>query len=121
VRHEAYDGLVPHPNQMNLDQFVLEYATPRAGSPRARDSPGAGTDRMRSGESATADVESLDEIVNRVRELTEVASSDRIFLNPNCGFGTSAERPVADGAHGIRKAQRSCSGRQKVAWKLTRP
>jgi len=100
----SYDGLIPYLNRMNLDQFVLEYATPRAGSPRALAALrppaqiGYGVVNPR-----TADVESVDEIVHRVRELTEVVSSDRIFLNPDCGFGTFAERPVADASTAFAK------------------
>jgi 5-methyltetrahydropteroyltriglutamate--homocysteine methyltransferase len=100
----SYDGLMPYLNRMNLDQFVLEYATPRAGSPRALAALrppaqiGYGVVNPR-----TADVESVDEIVHRVRELTEVVYSDRIFLNPDCGFGTFAERPVADATTAFAK------------------
>ena len=31
----------------------------------------------------------------RVRRLEEVLGSGRLFLNPDCGFGTFADRPVA--------------------------
>jgi 5-methyltetrahydropteroyltriglutamate--homocysteine methyltransferase len=92
-----YDGLVPYLNRMNLDQFVLEYATSRAGTPKAlaglrsQAQIGYGVVNPR-----TAEVEDPDYIVERVRELTEFVSADRIYLNPDCGFGTFAERPVAD-------------------------
>ncbi|HXQ26698.1 MAG TPA: cobalamin-independent methionine synthase II family protein [Candidatus Acidoferrales bacterium] len=92
-----YDGLIPYLNRMKLDQFVLEYATSRAGTPKALAALrpdaqiGYGVVNPR-----TSDVEDPNEIVRRVRELTEFVSPDRIFLNPDCGFGTFAERPVAD-------------------------
>ncbi len=92
-----YDGLMPYLNRMKLDQFVLEYATSRAGPPRAlaqlRPSAeiGYGVVNPR-----TAEIEKPEEIVTRVRELTEFIAPERIFLNPDCGFGTFAERPVAD-------------------------
>jgi 5-methyltetrahydropteroyltriglutamate--homocysteine methyltransferase len=92
-----YDGLVPYLNRMKLDQFVLEYATSRAGSPKAlaglrsNAQIGYGVVNPR-----TPDVEDPAEIAQRVRELTEFVSADRIYLNPDCGFGTFAERPVAD-------------------------
>jgi 5-methyltetrahydropteroyltriglutamate--homocysteine methyltransferase len=92
-----YDGLVPYLHRMNLDQFVLEYATSRAGTPKAlaglrsQAQIGYGVVNPR-----TAEVEDPDYIVERVRELTEFVSADRIYLNPDCGFGTFAERPVAD-------------------------
>jgi len=92
-----YDGLIPYLNRMKLDQFVLEYATSRAGTPKALAAlrPGAqigyGVVNPR-----TSEIEPPEEIVSRVRELAEIISPDRIFLNPDCGFGTFAERPVAD-------------------------
>ncbi|MGC2332685.1 MAG: cobalamin-independent methionine synthase II family protein [Candidatus Acidiferrales bacterium] len=92
-----YDGLMPYLNRMKFDQFVLEYATSRAGTPRAlaqlqpRAQIGYGVVNPR-----TAEIEKPEEIVGRVRELTEFIAPERIFLNPDCGFGTFAERPVAD-------------------------
>lgn len=92
-----YDGLMPYLNRMKLDQFVLEYATLRAGSPQAlaqlqpRAQIGYGVVNPR-----TAEIEKPEEIVARVRELAKFVAPERIFLNPDCGFGTFAERPVAD-------------------------
>lgn len=92
-----YDGLVPYLNRMKLDQFVLEYATSRAGAPAAL---GALRPDAQVGYGAvnprTSDVEHPDEVAKRVRELTQFVSPERIFLNPDCGFGTFADRPVAD-------------------------
>jgi len=92
-----YDGLIPYLNRMKVGQFVLEYATSRAGSPRVlaglqpHAQIGYGVVNPR-----TSEIESPDEIVARVRELAGFVSPDRIFLNPDCGFGTFAERPMAD-------------------------
>jgi 5-methyltetrahydropteroyltriglutamate--homocysteine methyltransferase len=99
-----YDGLVPYLNRMHLDQFVLEYATSRAGSPkvlaglRPEAQIGFGVVNPR-----TSEIENPDDIVRHVRELTEFVSADRIYLNPDCGFGTFAERPVADAATAFAK------------------
>jgi len=93
----SYDGLIPYLNRMKLSQFVLEYATERAGAPKALAGlrPGAqigyGVVNPR-----TSEIENPDEIAKRVRELAPFVSPDCIFLNPDCGFGTFAERPVAD-------------------------
>ena len=92
-----YDGLIPYLNRMKLGQFVLEYATSRAGTPKALAALrpdaqiGYGVVNPR-----TASIEDPQEIARRVRELREFVAPDRIFLNPDCGFGTFAERPVAD-------------------------
>ncbi len=92
-----YDGLIPYLNRMKLGQFVLEYATSRAGTPAAlaalnsKAQVGYGAVNPR-----TADVENPDEIVRRAKELTQYVAPERIYLNPDCGFGTFADRPVAD-------------------------
>lgn len=92
-----YDGLIPYLNRMKLDQFVLEYATSRAGAPEAlaqlrpNAEIGYGVVNPR-----TAEIEKPREIAARVRELEKFVATERIFLNPDCGFGTFAERPVAD-------------------------
>ena len=44
----------------------------------------------------TAEIEAPEAIVKKVRELTEFVAPDRVYLNPDCGFGTFAERPMAD-------------------------
>ena len=51
----------------------------------------------------TLDVESPDEIVTRVRRVAEVLGPDRVFLNPDCGFGTFADRPVGTPDIAFRK------------------
>lgn len=92
-----YDGLIPYLNQMKLDQFVLEYATSRAGAPAAlaalnpKAQVGYGAVNPR-----TSDVEAPEDIARRVRELAQFVAPERIYLNPDCGFGTFAERPMAD-------------------------
>ncbi len=100
----SYDALIPHLGSMRAHQFVLEYATPRAGSlealaglPRGAQL-GFGVVNPR-----TSEVEAPEAIADRVRQLTEVVPADRVFLNPDCGFGTFAERPVADASVAYRK------------------
>ncbi len=110
-----YDGLIPYLNRMKLDQFVLEYATARAGTPKALASLredaqiGYGVVNPR-----TSEIEPPDEIVARVRELTEFISPERIFLNPDCGFGTFAERPVADARTAYAKLRTLVAAAEKL-------
>jgi 5-methyltetrahydropteroyltriglutamate--homocysteine methyltransferase len=91
---------------MHVDQFVLEYATPRAGAPEAllrlpeRASVGFGAVNPR-----TETIESPDAIAERVRTVSRLLGAERIFLNPDCGFGTFAERPVATAATAFKKLQ----------------
>ena len=92
-----YGPLLPYLMEMKIDQLVLEYATPRAGELRVFKEYGSdkelglGVVNPRSTE-----VEAQDSIVQRVREATKYFEPSKIYLNPDCGFGTFAERPVND-------------------------
>jgi 5-methyltetrahydropteroyltriglutamate--homocysteine methyltransferase len=91
----SYDALIPHLSRMHIQQYVLEYATPRAGSLEAlKGLP----DRAQLGFGAvnprTVNIESPDDIVTQVTRVGEIIDPQRIFLNPDCGFGTFADRPV---------------------------
>ena len=91
----SYEPLVPTMMGMHLDQLVLEYATPRAGElaafqhHRQEKEIGLGVVNPRSDE-----MESPDSVVERVKEALEYFKPQQIFLNPDCGFGTFAERPM---------------------------
>ena len=42
----------------------------------------------------TVNVESVDDIVARVEEVRAFLPDEKILLNPDCGFGTFAQRPM---------------------------
>jgi 5-methyltetrahydropteroyltriglutamate--homocysteine methyltransferase len=90
-----YGPMLPYLVQMNIDQLVLECATPRAGEMEVfkeygnEKEIGLGVVNPR-----TDEIETPDEIVARVKELLEYFDPDKIYLNPDCGFGTFAERNV---------------------------
>jgi 5-methyltetrahydropteroyltriglutamate--homocysteine methyltransferase len=92
-----YGPLLPYLTEMKVDQLVLEFATPRAGELEVfkeygdEKEIGLGVVNPRSPE-----VESSDLIEKRVREATRFFDRSKIYLNPDCGFGTFAERPVND-------------------------
>lgn len=91
-----YDALRRTLDAMDVDQWVLELATPRAGDLHMfLDGPdreiGLGVVNPR-----TDAVESPEAIASRVRQAMFYFDASRIWLNPDCGFGTFAERPVAD-------------------------
>ncbi len=102
----SYDELIPHFARMHVDQFVLEYATERAGDPAllAGLPPGShvgfGVVNPR-----TDEVEDPEAIARRVRALAEVVGHERIHLNPDCGFGTFAVRPMNAEATAVRKLE----------------
>jgi len=91
----AYDPLIPYFSRMQVQQLVLEYATERAGSVEVLgDLPpdkeiGLGVCNPRS-----AEIESVDFIIGKVKALLRHRRPEQIYLNPDCGFGTFAERPV---------------------------
>ncbi|MBB5173365.1 cobalamin-independent methionine synthase II family protein [Texcoconibacillus texcoconensis] len=91
-----YDPLMPHLAKLNLDQLVLEFATPRAGELQALEvfkdteiEVGLGVVNPR-----VPEVETVDEIVDRVKEAAQYIPLNRLFLNPDCGFGTFAQKPM---------------------------
>jgi 5-methyltetrahydropteroyltriglutamate--homocysteine methyltransferase len=92
-----YGPLLPYLTEMKVDQLVLEFATPRAGELEVfkeygdEKEIGLGVVNPRSSE-----VESPDLIEKRVKEATKFFDPSKIYLNPDCGFGTFAERPVND-------------------------
>ncbi len=99
-----YDPLVPYFARMKVNQFVLEYATPRAGSPEPlRGLPSTAQIGFGSVNPRTVEVESPEEIATHVRRVTEVVGPERVFLNPDCGFGTFADRPVGTPDVAFRK------------------
>jgi 5-methyltetrahydropteroyltriglutamate--homocysteine methyltransferase len=91
-----YEPLISYLILMRVRQWVLEFATPRAGElavfrpyPALRREIGLGVANPRS-----ADVEAPEAIVTRVEEALHYFAPSQIFLNPDCGFGTFAERPI---------------------------
>ncbi|MCA8952876.1 MAG: cobalamin-independent methionine synthase II family protein [Planctomycetes bacterium] len=101
-----YEPLLPTLARMQVDQFVLEYATPRAGSEDllvqlpARASVGFGAVNPR-----TEPDEDPAVIAARVERLAGLLGRERIWLNPDCGFGTFADRPVATEAQATKKLE----------------
>lgn len=90
-----YGPLLPYLMRMNVRQLVLEFATPRAGEIdvfkeyRNEKEIGFGVVNPR-----TDVVETPEEIAGRVRQILRYFDPDKIYLNPDCGFGTFAERNI---------------------------
>jgi 5-methyltetrahydropteroyltriglutamate--homocysteine methyltransferase len=88
----SYHPLIPYFERIQVQQLVLEYATPRAGA--VVNVPGKelglGVVNPR-----TATVETAAEVVERVQAASAtLPPGTTIFLNPDCGFGTFARRPM---------------------------
>jgi 5-methyltetrahydropteroyltriglutamate--homocysteine methyltransferase len=90
-----YGPMLPYLMQMNIQQLVLEFATPRAGELEVfkeyddEKEIGLGVVNPR-----TDEIEPPEQIVARVKQLAKFYDPEKIFLNPDCGFGTFAERNV---------------------------
>jgi 5-methyltetrahydropteroyltriglutamate--homocysteine methyltransferase len=101
-----YGPLLPWLMRMDVDQLVLEMATPRAGEVDVfkeyanEKEIGLGVANPR-----TDAIEKPAEIVARVKQMLKYFDPDKIFLNPDCGFGTFAERCVNTPEIAYRKLQ----------------
>ena len=94
----SYHPLAPYLARLDVQQLVLEFATPRAGelgallgAPDIVDGKelGLGVVNPR-----TPETEPVQAIVERVEEALQYLPPERIFLNPDCGFGTFSSRPM---------------------------
>lgn len=86
-----YAPLLPWFERMEVDQLVLEYATPRAGAllPLGAKELGLGAVNPR-----TSEVESQEFLRGKISEALEMVGPERLFLNPDCGFATFSERAM---------------------------
>ncbi len=91
-----YAPLVKYFQQMKVDQFVLEFATPRAGSLSVLEGLSSGGKELGLGavNPRTDVVETPEQIASRVREAMKYFDPSHIYLNPDCGFATFAETPL---------------------------
>lgn len=105
----SYHPLTSYLSRLKVKQLVLEFATPRAGELAAllgskeileNKELGLGVTNPRSPE-----IESVAAIVSRVEEALHYLPPERIFLNPDCGFGTFSTRPVSSVEIATRKLE----------------
>ena len=94
-----YTPLLPLFEETLPNILTLEFSTPRAGeisslfsSDLIRENCILGLGVMNP---RTDEIESLEEIIYRVKEVMKFIPKERIWLNPDCGFATFANRPVS--------------------------
>ena len=94
-----YTPLLPLFEETLPNILTLEFSTPRAGeisslfnSDLIRENCILGLGVMNP---RTDDIESLESILSRVEEVMQYIPKERIWLNPDCGFATFANRPVS--------------------------
>jgi 5-methyltetrahydropteroyltriglutamate--homocysteine methyltransferase len=87
----SYHPLASYLERLHVQQLVLEYATERAGTllPFAGKELGLGVVNPR-----TELIESPDTIRAAIEQALQLYPAERVFLNPDCGFGTFSNRPV---------------------------
>jgi 5-methyltetrahydropteroyltriglutamate--homocysteine methyltransferase len=94
----SYHPLAPYLARLKVRQLVLEFATPRAGELGALfGAPEISNDKelgLGVVNPRTPETEPVQEIVERVQEALQYLPPERIFLNPDCGFGTFSSRPM---------------------------
>lgn len=110
-----YQPLVDCFSEMNIRQLVLEYATPRAGDLAVIGQAfsdrevGLGVCNPR-----TDEAESPDWIAQRIREALKYWPPEKIFLNPDCGFGCFANRCVNEQQVAFQKLKAMATAAQQV-------
>src|SRR5699024_12502223 len=94
--HGPYYPLMPHLSKLNVDQLVLEYATPRAGELHALEQLKDTTMEIGLGvvNPRIPQVETVEEIVERVHEAASYIPYKRLFLYTDCGCVTYALRAL---------------------------
>ena len=87
----SYAPLHEYLQQLKVHQLVLEYATERAGDllPFEGKELGLGVVNPR-----IERVETPEEIRAAISRALKLFPADKLFLNPDCGFGTFSNRPV---------------------------
>jgi 5-methyltetrahydropteroyltriglutamate--homocysteine methyltransferase len=92
----SYEPLLPLLESTQIGTFFLECCTPRAGEFKVLASLpqnrriGVGVVNQK-----LNDVESVDRIVRQAEAAIDVLGPHRVLLNPDCGFATFADNPLA--------------------------
>ena len=61
----------------------------------------------------TENIESVDDIVASVQEVRKILPDEKILLNPDCGFGTFAQRPMNSDEIAFEKLKVMVDGSEK--------
>ena len=92
----GYGPLVDTLSSLNVGTYLLEFCTPRAGDleavsslpPDRRIGVGVVNPKLDT-------IESASEIIQRAERAIAMFGPERVLLNPDCGFATFADNPVA--------------------------
>jgi 5-methyltetrahydropteroyltriglutamate--homocysteine methyltransferase len=93
-----YTSLLPLLQTLQVGTFFLEMATPRAGELEVlRELPGACRIGLGVVNQKRSEMESVEEITARAESAIRLFGPERVLLNPDCGFATFADTPLASG------------------------
>ncbi|WP_311315656.1 cobalamin-independent methionine synthase II family protein [Neobacillus niacini] len=109
-----YYPLIPYLANVNVDQLILEYATPRAGELDAIREFGGKEIGLGVVNPRTEEIEEVEAIVARVQEVRKYLPDAKIFLNPDCGFGTFAQRPMNSDEIAVEKLKAMAEAAKKL-------
>jgi 5-methyltetrahydropteroyltriglutamate--homocysteine methyltransferase len=91
-----YTPLVPLLRTLPVGTFLLEMATPRAGELEPlRDLPPDSRLGLGCVNQKLDRVDPVGDVVQRAEAAVALLGPDRVFLNPDCGFATFADNPLA--------------------------
>ena len=91
-----YTPLMPLLTSLSAGTFLLEMATPRAGElDPLRELPGESRIGLGVVNQKLDLVEPVELIVARAERAIAIFGPERVMLNPDCGFATFADNPVA--------------------------
>lgn len=94
--HGDYRPLVTTLQSIPVGIYFLELCTPRAGEIEVlRDLPEEARVGVGVVNQKLDRIETVDEIVSRGRQAIDLFGRDRVLFNPDCGFATFADNPVA--------------------------
>ncbi len=89
----GYEKIMPYMEELRVDQLVLEFATPRAGSVEVLRGTGKEVG-LGVVDVKRPEVEPPEVIERRVEEALRYVDAGRLWLNPDCGFASGATWPV---------------------------
>jgi 5-methyltetrahydropteroyltriglutamate--homocysteine methyltransferase len=105
----SYEPLIPLLKTIRVGTFFLELCTPRAGEIEVLSSL---PENVRIGVGVVNQkldtVESVDQIVRHAEAAIRVLGPQRVLLNPDCGFATFADNPIASAEIATAKLAAIC-------------
>lgn len=91
----GYDPIIPFIQNIDVDQFVLEYSIPVAGDFSAlKNLPEKFKIGLGCVDCRFEHIDTPEEIVERVKKALKYVSPERIILNPDCGFAPGSQAHV---------------------------